>query len=372
LLRKLRLALCAALFWALAANTLYFAWQAPLKNWDVMNYIGAAKLWDVRDRDQWYEQTMTEIARSCPPIMFNKMNKLRNPESFHQVMPFFTVKPLYVGMIWTLDKLGAPMGDAIYAISLASLLALALLLFFARPTPMDWGTWWLLAGVFLFYWPVPATHLARLGTPDMLSIFMTTLCAYALFVWRRHILWLVPAVLALLVRPDTLPMLLLLAGAAVRAGLMVWRKAALSALLLAAMFVAILHAVGFYGWLVFLEHHLLLKRAYPAELQGDITLGQYLDFAGGTLWQAVFSAGMIWMLCWSALAAGAHSAVSGRMSAAAWLLAVAWLSLAAKMVMVNDWDERFYYGSFLLCFISGTMLIADAIRNRRSGHADAS
>ncbi len=377
---RIVLALCAALYFILCAKALWTVYQNPYHNYDMIPYVGAMLALEEPNQEKWYARTMEEIKKEVSPKQYEafqermETRKLwNNSEALRQNLPFYTVKPFYVGAAYALHASGVPTAKATWLVSLASLALLAALLWVAPSPALHRGAWWLACAGFLFYMPLDTVYMARLSTPDMISTLLMMAGIYALMVWRSIGLWYAFAALTALSRPDMIPVMCMVAfcsSAALHEDFRLpWRHALITAVFLFGMNAWVSHLTGFYGWKIFMEYALINKAQYPAQLTGAITMDQYLHHMRGAI-DFVVRAPMMWiMLAWTALVLAAHYFTSRRHAILpVGLIAVAWLHVAVKTILFAQRDERFYYASYLLCFVGGMMLLASALAWRKAAH----
>jgi hypothetical protein len=363
--RWLWLAACAAVFLYSSAMALTTAYKTPYKNWDMIGYIGTMYRFEEQDQEKWYARTMDDVQKEVTPGMnkyFRELPYSSTSEALHQHLPFYKVKPAYVVAAYGLYKLGVPPVKATYMVSIASVAALLLLLFCIPLAPVDRGLWWLACSAFLFKMPYVITVLARLSTPDAMSMLLLAGLVYNLLIWRRMWLWYALSVLMVLVRPDTLVLMLLLAGLFYFSGADAMRfsrvHVAGTALGLVFTYLLVAHLSGAYGIKVFLEYSLFNKTPYPEQLTGNVTFDQYFAVVKRTFVLVAKQGIVMWMLAWTAVTVLCHWLYSPRCDTAMRIMAAAWIYLAAKVFTFGQWDHRFYYGSYFLCFTGGMMLIA--------------
>lgn len=369
--RRVWHALAGALYVILCLKSFLHVVQHPYHNNDMVMYVAAVHWFDEGPTQQWFDRVMEEVKNEMTPAQYEKYMGRMKPanfwmdvESLRQTLPIHWAKPLYVGSAWLLHALGMPAAMATWVISLLSLIALTALLFFIPPRHMDKGIWWLAcAGLIFYVQPYNLIYFARLSTPDMMSILMITLAACALLVWRSVRLWYVFSLMTVLTRPDSLPLLALLAltsSVAVQDRFRLpYKHTAISVGLLVAVYFTVNYFGGFYGWKVFMEYSLVNKTPYPEQLTGNFTLAQYLHHLNGTVRYLLHERMMWYLAAWTVIVAAAHLICTRRLFTMPMaLMVIAWAHVALKTLIFAQRDGRFYYASYLLAFIGGMTLIA--------------
>jgi 4-amino-4-deoxy-L-arabinose transferase-like glycosyltransferase len=186
-----------------------FAGQKPYYNWDCLPYMASILVFDQDlNNADLHTAVYDNLQENVPKKTFEVLtqtegyfeNMYQNADAFHQQLPFYYIKPCYIGLSWISYKLGS---NLIFATVLPSLLAL-------------WGI-----GFILFSWlssmfslkkaaiisvllllTVPLAKLGRLSTPDSLSCFFLLLGVYWFYA-KKCWLWVALALaLAILSRPD--------------------------------------------------------------------------------------------------------------------------------------------------------------------------
>lgn len=370
-LRRIWHCVSAALYIILCLKSFVHVAQYPYHNNDMVMYVAAVHWFEDGPTQGWFDHVMEEVKNEMTPAQYEKYMARMKPanfwmdvESLRQTLPIHWAKPLYVGSVYLLYMLGMPAAMGTWVVSLMSLVVLSALLFFIPPRGMDRGVWWLAcAGLIFYLQPYNLIYFARLSTPDMMSLLMIVLATYGLLAWQSVRLWYVFSLFTLLTRPDSLPLLVLLALASSVAVddrfRLPYKHVAISVGLLVAAYFTVNHLGGFYGWKIFMEYSLVNKTPYPEQLTGNFTLAHYLHHLNGTI-DYVLGERMIWYLAvWTAIVVTAHLVCTRRLFTMPMaLMVIAWAHVVLKTLIFAQRDGRFYYASYLLAFIGGMILIA--------------
>ena len=175
------------LFGLVLTGILLFSAFRPFHNWDLIPYIACALEWE--GVEDVHAETYRIIGTELPDPTFSVLTAgeyrercYRDSAFFVDRLPFYRVKPLYIGMVRLGRMWGLPWTFAVRLPSLIALLAIGLLLW----------TWFrsflpplhrvLVTSLSLAIFPV--TELARLSTPDGLAVFFLLLCFY--LIERKH------------------------------------------------------------------------------------------------------------------------------------------------------------------------------------------
>ncbi len=377
LLRWFWLAACAAVYISMSFSALRTAYTMPYKNWDMIAYIGTMYMLGEEDQEKWYAHTMDDIEQEVGPHLSKKFRQnplSANSEAFRQHMPFYKVKPGYVAAVYGLYKSGVPPVKATYMVSILSVAGLLALLFFVRPAAVDAGLWWLACSAFFFKMQYPVTALARLSTPDSMSLLVLAALVCNLIVWRKMWLWYALSALMVLVRPDTIVLMIILAGLYHFRGADAMRfsrvHVAATALGLVFLYLLVSHLAGAYDIRTFLQYSLIKKVPYPEQIVPTITLWEYFAIVRSSTMVIAKQGIVLWMLGWTAFTVIVHLLYSPRYDTAMRLMAASWIYFIAKVFTFGQWDQRFYYGSYFLSFVAGMMLLAPFLESL-SGRAKA-
>jgi hypothetical protein len=253
----------------------------PSLNWDVVGYVAAARALESSDARDIHTFTYDTLRASVTDARFAviapggegyKAVMYADPAAFAEQLPFYQVRPLYVGLLFVLYKAGVNLVFATYFVSALGVCGglWAAYAIASRELPAVW----------LFALPplavaCGALGIARLSTPDGLA-FMGVMLAGALFVrGQRALLLVLPALVA--VRTDlalfSVPFLL---------GLL-WqgrfdRRATAAALAAAVLLYFGINWIYHYpGWETVFSFTFVELATHPLSAPPHVTSGQYLS-----------------------------------------------------------------------------------------------
>jgi hypothetical protein len=116
----------------------FYSYKKQAYNWDMLAYMAVVLSYENNDISNVH-QTVYDIAKKeIPPLAFSHLTdtsssykKLmaESPGEFHLQYPFYSVKPLYTGLVWLFYKAGIPLPKATVLPSLLAFFGIALLLF---------------------------------------------------------------------------------------------------------------------------------------------------------------------------------------------------------------------------------------------------
>lgn len=275
-----------ALFLFVLIGTLAASLTKPHLNWDLVMYIAAAKSYDEPDIAAVHAATYATLRDAVaptvylrevdrPPKLYREYTRAlhADPRAFAEQLPFYTIRPIYVGLVYLLAKCGVDIVFATYAISgVAVALALALLYFMSAS---------LLRQPYSYAVPFLAIiygvmDVARASTPDGLALLAIVVAAYLYLRQRVNaLLGMLP--LTVLIRTDLLLFVLplLLVMLITRSGSRV--RVVASALLAGGIYAGIMHLSGNAGWATIFYHALIALVHYPLSQPPVLTAQDYFS-----------------------------------------------------------------------------------------------
>ena len=258
----------------------------PFYMWDMLPYVGVAYSYTEDSPERIHSLTYETARRVLPPKQYQKLTNniggfdyrepvAINPQYFQNILPWYTVKPFYPAAIFLLGRFGVDPITASVAISMAAYVGIAvvILLWFTRITGFVPAT--VLSALLISFQPV--LDLARHSTPDPSSSFITLVCLFLLAEKRAVRTAVVLSVLSLLVRPDNLPMTLLVAiwVGVLHRERMAWAIGGFVGG--GASFLALTKLAGSYSWQVMYQHTYVFRLLEPQLYVPTRTLDDYLD-----------------------------------------------------------------------------------------------
>jgi hypothetical protein len=182
--------LLSAFFAVLVCLRIYY----PVYNWDIVPYVGTVLAYDSASIEAAHAETYRLLAGKLDPAPAGHFSALiqDNPDYFARILPFYDIKPLYVGLIYSVSKFGISPVAAALSISTFAVIATCFMVFlwlkrFVSPL-LSVGFTILLA------FAAHLTTLATVATPDALSLLFVIL---GLYLWLEKN-WLVVGMLLLI------------------------------------------------------------------------------------------------------------------------------------------------------------------------------
>lgn len=193
-----------------------YALYRPAGNADLVDYVATVNQWRGLSGQALSDATYRDVATYLSPGQLadvtgaagdptlNRNVYLRalasDPGALAEQIPFYSVKPLYPGLMLVLGVVGVPLGLASVLISCVSFGLLGLLLFaWTRRHLGPWRAW--LAATLMVISP-PFWVLAQLSSPDALCLALVAAGLFAFTELRRPGLMVVFLLVAILARPN--------------------------------------------------------------------------------------------------------------------------------------------------------------------------
>lgn len=250
--------------------------------WDLVPIIGVAFSLDDKSIESVHSRTLQALRSAVPPEMYRELTQgppdtsyrrkiAESPEVFQAQLPFYAIKFAHPAILWALSKADINPVDGASFISGLAYAVCAVIIFawlagFIQP---------LIAGALTLAITSNTTPLllAIFPTPDALSS-CAILFVFYLMSRDRAKTSLAVCVLAILIRPDTLLLLLLIAGWTFLRG---HRAAAAGAAAIGIAITLVLAMwAGSYPWTTFFYHSFVGRVADPAVFVSPLTLRDYV------------------------------------------------------------------------------------------------
>ncbi|MHB2040071.1 MAG: hypothetical protein ACYCPX_12525 [Acidiferrobacteraceae bacterium] len=187
----------------------------PIYNWDLLGYMGAVSALSNPDPAAVHATVYSQARRKLPSADFRRLTAgpyrramARDSSDFSQQLPFYRVRPLFIGLAALLHSAGISVLNSIYEISALSYLGLGLIVFLWLSRYGGAQRAALLA--FLLIATPPVFAVGRLATADALSAAILVLSLYALLELRAPGAFLGLLVLSLYARSDNIVFALML------------------------------------------------------------------------------------------------------------------------------------------------------------------
>jgi hypothetical protein len=353
----------------------------PYKNWDMVAYVGSAISWQEREPAVIHQKMLQDVkqavsARQYREITENALSK--NPENFVQNLPFYTSKPVYITGVWLIRAAGLTRtyAAATWVLSALSFAGFAILLLAWRPEYIHRSVWLLVLAGFCWFGNHPLSILARYSTPDSMALMAVFGAFLSLFRLNRPSLGVVLILFAILIRPETVGLAVMLAAICFvmeKSQTPLTRtQSAVMGIAAIILFFSIQKLFGGYGYQKFFYYTYVRIIPNPADVEVHLSLADYWLGLRNGLNNIFTDSRLLPFLFLSAIAAFFHFLRRPERSAYPWLLLLAWGNYAVRFLLLPAWrDYRFYSINYLLILIASCEMLASLIQNLKSSKCNS-
>lgn len=263
----------------------WYAASNPFYSWDMIPYTALIlSLEQPSDKQTLHTKTYQTIKQQVPPQVYAELTKPgyrqemeQSHDDFHQQLPFYQIRPLYIGLSELLHKTGMNVVTAIVLISVLSSLFMSIIILRWLFNELDNFYAYLFS--FLIIHNSGVIQIASAFTPDALSAAILILSMYWLIQRYLYVAGLL-LVLAIFARTDNIILVILafsyltvLAPNEYRLN----RTAGCVILLLSIVsYLAINYLANNYGWATVFYHTFIGTIHNPADFHPNVTWADYL------------------------------------------------------------------------------------------------
>lgn len=156
-----------------------YCFKRPLYNWDMLPYTDLTLRMDHYNEQEAYNLTYKLARENIPLKNYHQLTDSSNdyrrtmskiPDAFNEQLPFYVVKPLYIGLTYLFYKSGVSLPRATLVPSIISYLLIGLLLFHWLGIYLRLPVSFAIALLIMI--SSPLIEVAKLSTPDCLSSFL--------------------------------------------------------------------------------------------------------------------------------------------------------------------------------------------------------
>lgn len=281
-------ALALVAFLALVGWTAWRTSKQPVRNWDMLCYMALALEWGEDDPVEVHRLTYEAAQERLPPRFYQSMlfggfqvraARYQDPAAFTEHLAFYRARVLYTLPLFLAQRLGAPLVDTTWWLSIASWCGLALLALAWARRYLPFPAAAVVAAVLVHVPPV--LDAARFSTPDALTALLT--CAGITFLAVRRSLTVGAAILtaSLFVRPDNVILIVLLIASLFlldeRERRPSLRFSTIWLVLSVAIYLGLSKWSGHYGWWPVFWITMIQKEVHPGQIPTDMNLELYWE-----------------------------------------------------------------------------------------------
>jgi hypothetical protein len=255
----------------------------PNYNWDCLPYMAIVldkteNLSNQELHNKVYEQAQVHIPEKQYAMLVAetpyRTSMQQNADAFKQQLPFYHIKPLYIGLCWLSYSVGFNLAFATVIPSLLAFFGIGLLLFFWLNKFVSEKQSILITCCILL--TMPFTGIGRESSPDALSCFFIVLASYWFYI-KKCWQWIAPALaLAVLTRPDNIIFVGLLGT--VLFAKKYWSITYILIVLGFSMLAFIIPKLYLtsYNWQTLFYHSFIIHLTFPADTAINLNLSDYI------------------------------------------------------------------------------------------------
>lgn len=279
-MRSFKRLIVPLLFFSLAAYALHSSIIHPHHGWDMIAYVAAAKSFEEHDVDSLHSFTYNQVRSSTSTEHYKELvsgqfrNTISNdPTALTELLPFYHIRPLFVGLIYLLYKSGVNIVFATHLISGVSVFIAVIFLYLLSVSLLPKSLTYVIPLLAFIYGVV---GLAQTSFPDGLAFLAIVLSAY-LYLKKRTLLLLIFLPIILGIRTDLILFTIPLMSFILFLEKDYRQKAMLSIFLSIAVFISIGIYANNPGWTTVFHHSFVKLSTHPISNQPALTIGQYFS-----------------------------------------------------------------------------------------------
>ncbi|WP_067933075.1 hypothetical protein [Alicyclobacillus kakegawensis] len=356
-------------------------------NWDMVFYIGIAMSFSNPDPVATHHQLFTYLAHSIPPSQFHQLIGTRyttavyhSYELYEKIVPFYSVKPLYIWLIYILHRLSVPWIVAPLVINVASVAITAIvgLIWSLRRRDVSLSSYCVLAATALMA-SSSVFRVLTVMTPDALALCLITL--FVVCVAAHKLIGAgVFSALAVLCRPD---ILIFVCGVLFLYGLYHSRTARwtvwLSTVIDVLLYGTVSRLQHGYSWGTLFVHAFYSSGEFdPTKNASLMTPSFYWRTVVQQVWAFITNTSVMdfLMVAILLLAAGLSWRTTGASRGVdhrvpLWILVVSSFSIIIHGLLFPNADDRFFVYEYVAIFLAGTEIVCHRSTPADSAHIKA-
>jgi len=289
-----------------------FALTRPMHSWDTLPYVALTLALEGKDTKTAHDEAYQRVKEALPPRAYQALlsgTEYRramadNSDYFSNQLPFYSIKPLYIGLIWLFHAVGVDVVQATVMVSAVSAIVLGLII----------GLWITqhISGLLGYLFAIGVTvgagliELARLARPDALSAAIVILAIYLLLERKSFKTSLALLILSVLARPDNLIFALFVGGYLGFLSPPDLRISRIISLIYAAIVFGVYFLISSmshaYGWEVTIYHGFISRLNAPSLAHAHISLSLYLHILYWAILESIGSVDFYYLLAFITLA----------------------------------------------------------------------
>ena len=324
----------------------------PTYNWDALGYLGNAYLLDGMSLAQAHAKVYAEAEAVRNPEGRVRLLtdpdaavRERDPNSFAQYLPFYSMRPAYIGAVYLLYKAGMPPFRNLMLISSISYFCIGLIVFAWLRRYFGGIKPWLFTLLIM----LPFLRIAREATPDKMSCAVLLLASYLIAENKAYWQGIVLLLVSLLVRTDNILLLLAVVLFLWFSGRIRTLPAAAACAVGVAAVALLNHFSGTFGWSFLIQQYFYGPFPYPVEVTPHLTATMYFHALASS---CITILKKDWYLL-----AGLAAVLALRGPLQSFLLVVLTAS-AFHFLLFPSFEFRYYLLSIVVAAVAGVIALA--------------
>jgi hypothetical protein len=351
-------AICILYFLFLIASSLY-CYKKPLYNWDMLSYMALAAGVENHDIIATHEIVYNEAKKHVPEPFYSRLvepthefkhKMFTDPVAFNDQLVFYTIKPLYIGLVYLSYKAGLSLSKATVAPSVISYFLIGSLLFVWLIKYMAISLAALISICTML--TAPLLNAAMLSTPDCLSGFTLFAAMYFILEHRKIFPVFLFFVLSIFARIDNV-----IAGVLIVSLLAFTRRSVMKiskkqyALMLAG-FVICYFIISYrcvqYGWNILFYPSFAQHLDNNSGLSSHFSLAEYMRLAYSQILTGLFFYHLAIYLVMLLFVFVNTPPKLSKLNFDQLLALLTFFIIAVRFILLPEIDDRFYISWYLL------------------------
>ncbi|HKD78587.1 MAG TPA: hypothetical protein VKH81_02780 [Candidatus Angelobacter sp.] len=335
----------------------------PTYNWDALGYLGNVYLLDGMSLATAHAKVYAEAEGVKDPEARVRLLtdpdaavRARDPNSFAQYLPFYSIRPAYIGAAYLFYKAGVPPFRSLMLISSISYFFIGMIVFSWIRRYVSHGKAWAVTLLIM----LPFLRIAREATPDKMSCAVLLLACYMIAEQKAYWQGIVLLLAALLVRTDNVLVLAAMVCFLWLSKQVKTIPAAAACAGGAAIVLLLNHFSGTFGWKFLIQQYFYGPFPYPVAMTPHLTAAMYSH-------ALTSSSLLVLKKDWYLLAAlVVVLALRGPLHT---LLLVVLTASAFHFLLFPSIEFRYYLLSIVVAAIAGVLTWADRGSQAENAHA---
>lgn len=348
----------------------------PEFNFDGLAYIGIIHSISETNDKIIHKKTYDEYKRVTPKETFKLLTKgdtyrtslYKNPKYFVSQFPFYTIKPLYLLLVYIVNKIGINIIYSTITVSILSYIGICTILLFWLKK-VEFNIFLTISTIILVTSP-PITSVARLSTPDMLSAFVLITGIYVGIIVRKRKTFVSLLLLSLFARIDNVvivfPLLFWMRFITKKEKFKITNKEFIIANVLGlSIYIIVTKTTSNYGWGSLMYHSFIKSLNNPSTFKEVFTTNQYFFIIKNSLLNMFNSSFMTFIMLYlvgflilsklkTKILNNLHFQIS----------TISLATMVGHFLLFPSFEDRFYTYQYIVIFIITMVTVKEKINNK--------